>query len=138
MKPHCLARHQMRMTVLMLGEQLELGHYRAEFLQSYGIHVVFPESKKDAVAAIRDVNFDVVILSYTLSDATSKELIELVEQVRPNCPLIAITKQRWDDRDFKPTETVLDTDPPHDLLEALKRIEARHRLDDGSGIKRVK
>lgn len=138
MKPLCLARHPTGMTVLMLGKQLELGHYRAEFLQSYGIHVVFPETRKDAVAAIRAGNFHAVILSYTLSNDLATELLELVEQVCPDCPLIAITTKRWDDREFKPDETVLDTAPPQELLEALKRIEARHRLDDESGIKRVK
>lgn len=123
------------MTVLILGKQLELGHYRAEFLQSYGIHVVFPESRKDAIAAIRAGNFHAVILSYTINNETAKELLDLVEQVCPDCPLIAITKDRWDDREFKPHETVLDTDPPQELLEALRRIEARYRE---SGIRRVK
>jgi hypothetical protein len=49
------------MTILMLGRQLELGHYRAEFLQSYGIHVVFPESKNEAISAIEACGYDAII-----------------------------------------------------------------------------
>jgi DNA-binding response OmpR family regulator len=126
------------MTVLMLGKQLELGHYRAEFLQSYGIHVIFPESKKEAIAAIGSGGFDTVILSYTLSDETARELVELVKQHCANCPLIVITKERWNDREFNPDEAVLNTDPPEELLQALRRVEARLRQNQSSGILRVK
>jgi DNA-binding response OmpR family regulator len=127
------------MTVLMLGKQLELGHYRAEFLTSYGIHVIFPEHKQLAISAIRRGGFDAVILSYTLSNQTAKELIDLVDQVCPDCPLISITSQPWDDRELRPDTTVLDTAPPQQLLEALRQIEARLRKPNSySGIRRVK
>lgn len=127
------------MTVLMLGKQLELGHYRAEFLRSYGIHVVFPESKKAAVTAIQQREFDTAILSYTLSDGTTKELVEMIKRVCPDCPLIGISKQRWDGGDFEPDETLLDTDPPQELLNVLRRVEDKLRQRDDSGsIRRVK
>jgi len=63
------------MTVLMLGRQLELGHYRAEFLQSHGFHVIFPESKSEALAAIQEAAFDAAIISYTLSKEPRKSLL---------------------------------------------------------------
>lgn len=129
------------MTVLMLGTQVELGHYRAEFLQSHGIgvKVVFPESKIAAQSAIRGGNFDAVILSYTLPNEIAKELVDLIDQVCPHCPLIAITRERCEDREFKPDETVLDTDPPQNLLEALARASktSRNQQSD-SGIRRIR
>jgi DNA-binding response OmpR family regulator len=109
----------------MLGKQLELGHYRAEFLQSYGIHVIFPENKNAAVLAIRKGSYDAIILSYTLDSHTLKELIKLIEQFCPNCPLISITTERWDGRDIKVAESVLDSDAPQALLEAIKRVQVR-------------
>ena len=118
----------------MLGQQLELGHYRTEFLKSHGIGVIFPESKDAAFEAIRNGGFDTVILSYSLSDQTAKELVELLKEVNPGCPLICISEQRWYDRELKPDATVLAADPPQKLLEAIHRVHAR----SGSGIRRVK
>lgn len=112
------------MTILMLGRQLELGHYRAEFLQSYGIHVVFPESKQDADSAVRTGEYDAILLSYTLSKETTQELVSLIERYCPDCPIIAIM-QRAGELAFKPAETVLDTEPPKMLLEAIKRVQIR-------------
>ena len=112
------------MTILMLGKQLELGHYRAEFLQSYGIHVVFPESKQEAISAIRDGGYDAILLSYTLSKKTTQELVSLSKRYCPDGPIIAIV-QRGNELRFKPAETILDTDPPKMLLEAIKQVQIR-------------
>lgn len=112
------------MTILMLGKQLELGHYRAEFLQSYGIHVVFPESKEEAISAIRASGYDCILLSYTLSKETTTELMRLIEQYCPDCPIIAIV-QHDTAHEFTPAETVLDTERPKMLLEAIKRVQVR-------------
>jgi DNA-binding response OmpR family regulator len=112
------------MTILMLGRQLELGHYRAEFLKSYGIHVVFPENKEEAISAVHAGGYDTILLSYTLSNETTKELLSLIEQFCPDCPIIAIM-QKGSTLDFNPAETVLDIEPPKMLLEAIKRVETR-------------
>lgn len=112
------------MTILMLGRQLELGHYRAEFLKSYGIHVVFPESKKEAISAIQSREYDAILLSYTLSKETTQELLKLIDERCPDCPIVAI-KRKWGRLQFSPAETVLDTEPPPMLLEAIKRVYVR-------------
>jgi DNA-binding response OmpR family regulator len=109
----------------MLGKQLELGHYRAEFLQSYGIHVIFPENKNAAVQALRKSKYDAIILSYTLDPPTLKQLLGLIEEHCPDCPLISISNDRWGGREVKVAETVLDSDPPEALLEAIKRVQVR-------------
>jgi len=113
------------MKILMLGRQLELGHYRAEFLQSYGIHVIFPESKQEALSAVQAGGYDAILLSYTLSNETIQELVRLIEQYCPDCPLIAIMQQ-GNKLAFKPAETVLDTEPPKMLLEAIKRVQVAY------------
>jgi DNA-binding NarL/FixJ family response regulator len=113
------------MTVLMLGRHLELGHHRAEFLRSNGIEVVFPESKRAAFAAIRAGDFDVVVLSYTLSDKTAKELVDLMDQVCPDCPIVSLTENRWHDPVLRPDRIVLATDTPQSLLEAIKSVQHR-------------
>ena len=47
--------------------------YIVELLKSHGIDVIFPENRQAALAAIRSGGFDVVLLSYSLSDDTAKE-----------------------------------------------------------------
>jgi DNA-binding NtrC family response regulator len=110
------------MTILMLGKQLELGHYRAEFLRSYGFKVAFPESKQEAIRAIQSGGFDAVIVSYTISAKTRNELTELAKQVCPDCATIHIAAQRWTEQDGAADATVLSTDPPGALLDALWKI----------------
>ena len=113
------------MTVLMLGRQLELGYYRAEFLKSHGIRVIFPETDDEAISVMQSGHFDAVIVSYTLEEQTAKEFVKLVKQVSPDCPVVAITRQRLGDPKCVRDETVLDTDKPQALLQALIRIEKR-------------
>jgi CheY-like chemotaxis protein len=111
------------MTVLVLGRHLELGLYRAEFLQDNGYGVIFPKSKAQALSAIRQGGFDVVVLSYSLSNDTARELVDLLEQYYPRCPVIALSDQRWDDRKIQPDHTVLASDGPEGLLFALEQIQ---------------
>ena len=121
------------MRVLMLGQYLELGWYRSEFLRSQGYDVIFPENKKEAVDAIHDRKFDVVLLSYSLSHKTSQELLEFIDQTCPECPVIAITESRWEDRHLNPALTVLVSEGPQGLLDALQKV-----AHNGNGLRRVK
>jgi DNA-binding response OmpR family regulator len=120
----------------MLGQQLELGYYRAEFLKSHGFQVIFPENKNEALSAIRAGGYDAVIISYTLPRDTAKEFVSLIKQADQDCPVVAITQKRWDEDGFQHDETVLDVDRPPALLEALIRIEKRRQ--ERSEIRRVK
>ena len=115
------------MTVLMLGRQLELGYYRAAFLQGQGFQVIFPENKQEALAAIQAGGFDAVIISYTLSRESAQEFVTLIKQKDKECPVVAITQKGWGAEDIEHDETVLDVDRPPALLEALIRIEKRRQ-----------
>ena len=126
------------MTILLLGTQLELGHYRTEFLQCHGIRVIFPENKNSAISAIRAGGFDSAVLSYTLNDEIARELVALIEQSCPDCPLVAITNKRWNGLEFKADEMILDTDPPQSLIDALIRVEKRLRNKQSEQLRRIK
>jgi CheY-like chemotaxis protein len=110
----------------MLGRHSELARDRAQFLSSRGMRVIFPENRQAAVAAVRGGGYEVVVMSYSLSDRTTKELAEFIEQVCPQCPIISITEQRWSDRELRPDATVLATDPPQALLDTIHRSRLRH------------
>ena len=106
----------------MLGKNLGLGQYRAEFLRSHGYEVIFPQSKQEAIARIRSGGFDSVILSYTLSDRTVQEVRDLLDQECPKCRTIALTENRWEDRRVPSDAVVLVSDGPEALLRTVKNI----------------
>ena len=113
------------MTVLMLGRHLELGLYRSEFLQGHAYKVIFPKTKAQAFCAIQKGGFDVVVLSYSLSNDTAQEMVDLLEQHCPRCPIIALSDQRWDDRKIQPDHTVLASEGPDALLHTLEQIQQK-------------
>jgi CheY-like chemotaxis protein len=119
------------MRVLLLGQNRELSLLRVSALENAGLTVINPETKSKAVQAIEQGDFDVAILSYTLSDETVQELSELIRQRCPQCPLIAISQTGWDDPKIRPDETILADDGPVAMLEALQRAHKK-------GIRRVK
>lgn len=54
--------------VLLLGRVQELAMYRAEVLRDRGFEVRTSTNKEEALKLIRRADFDVVVLSYTLSE----------------------------------------------------------------------
>lgn len=114
-----------RNRVLIFGKLRELALYRAEVLQAHGFAVAIPENKSEAVTAIRRGSYDVVVLSYTLSNDTVEEMTELVRQYCPDCRLITISDTRYHDAKIAPDANVLADDGPKALLEALRAMLRR-------------
>jgi CheY-like chemotaxis protein len=106
----------------MFGRIRELALYRAAVLRDRGFDVATPNSREEAIAAIRNGGFDIVILTYTLSNETVQELAELLREYCPHCPLIAISANRRMDREIAPDEMVNADDGPAALLKALRRV----------------
>ncbi len=105
--------------VLMFGKIRELALYRAEVLRAHGFFVAIPDSKAEAVAAIRRADFDVAVLTYTLSSETVEELAELLRQHCPECRLVTISDTKYRDAKIEPDANVLADDGPKALIEAL-------------------
>lgn len=110
------------MTVLLLAGHRELGLFRVHVLEEAGLNVMFPEHKNAALHAIKQGGFDVILLSYSLSNNTAEELIELARQKCPKCPVIAISQKGWDDRKLQPDDTVLASEGPEGMLDAIDRV----------------
>ena len=108
--------------VLLLGRIRELALYRAEVMRSHGFTVTMPSSTEEAIAAVRRGNFDIAILTYTLSSDTVQELAELIREYCPEAPVIAISNSRKEDREINPDEIVLADDGPPALIAALRRL----------------
>lgn len=115
------------MTVLLLASHRELGLFRLHVLEQAGLNVIFPEHRNAAIRAINHGGFEIILLSYSLSNDAAEELIELARQKCPKCPVIAISEKGWDDRKLQPDETVLASEGPQGMLTAINQIR-RDRL----------
>lgn len=109
----------------MLGRNLELALYRAEVLHNAGHTVTIPKNKQEAMAIIDDRAFDVAIISYTLSNQSVEEFVELLRQKTPQTAIISIASHGWEDRLIQPDETILADEGPQALIAALKRVAAK-------------
>ena len=108
--------------IFFFGQNRELALYRADFLERMGYAVILPETKAEAVSVIRNVPFDVAILSYTLSDTTVKELADLIRQACPDCPLLTIAKSATNDPHIQPDAIVKAEAGPSGLASALRNV----------------
>jgi hypothetical protein len=111
--------------VLMLGSIRELALYRAEVLRHSGFVVSTPRNRTEALAAIENGGFDAAILSYTLPSELVEELVELLRQKCPECPVVCISQEGKIDRRIAPDEVVLAEHGPTALLEALRKVMDR-------------
>ncbi len=111
------------MRVLLLGRDEELSRYRLGALEAAGLRVLWPRGKDEAVEMIRAGDFDVALLSYTLTKETTEQLAELLRQSCPRCPLIVISQNAWDDPRISPDKIVLASDGPDTLIAAIKSVQ---------------
>jgi len=106
----------------MFGRIRELALYRAAVLRDRGFEVSTPADSQEASAIIRNGNFDIAVLSYTLPNDLVQELTQLIREHCSNCPLIVISSNKQIDREIRPDEMVDANDGPAALLGALRRV----------------
>ena len=109
----------------MLGRLRELALYRAEVLQHHGFEVTAPATEDETIAAIRQANFDIAILSYTLPDAAVRHFVELIRQHNPDSPILVIAQTAQYDRRIEPDSVVVADKGPAELVTALRRLQGR-------------
>jgi CheY-like chemotaxis protein len=114
-------KRPLRNRVLLVGHHRELALYRAEVLRHAGFRVHTPESKQEAVSIIERGNFDVAVLSYTLSNDTVQELADSIREHCPHCPVVAIADTKRVDRRIAPEAIAIAADGPQGLVSALQK-----------------
>jgi CheY-like chemotaxis protein len=119
------------MVILLLARHRELGLFRVHALEGAGHDVIFPQHKQAALEVIVRGNFDLIVLSYSLSSDTAQELVEIARQKYPDRPVIAISESGWEDTKLRPDATVLAGDGPDGMLDAIARVTRQ-------GFRRVK
>lgn len=113
------------MRILFLGTNRELGLFRVEVLENQGFHVLFPHTKREAINTINEGSFDLALVSYSLPNETAQELVELVRQQCPLCPVISISENGWDeDPKLQPDATILAQSGPKGMVEAIQKARS--------------
>jgi CheY-like chemotaxis protein len=108
--------------VLMLGRLRELALYRAEFLGHAGYITIVPGDEDEAFRILHNVQFDAIVLSYTLPDELVQRFAEAAREFCPDCPVIAITHTNTIDRRIAPDAIAIANEGPAALLSALRRV----------------
>jgi hypothetical protein len=108
--------------VLLIGRLRELALYRAEVLRTHGFRVLTPSTTTEAMEVIRRSQFDIAVLTYTLSSEVVEELAEQIRQYCSDCPLIVISDTHRIDKKIYPDQTVLAEEGPAALIAALRRV----------------
>jgi CheY-like chemotaxis protein len=106
------------MRLVMLGTDRALGELRAMVLRNAGHSVIFPASRREAEMVIQAAAFDVLIVSYTVSDDTAHELTELARQRCPKCAIIAINRSGWEDKKLE-HDLAIAAEDPQALVDAV-------------------
>ena len=108
--------------ILMLGRIRELALYRAEFLRGHGYRVLTPETREEALRAIRSGNFDIAVLTYTLPSKHVEEFAQLIREYCATCPIIAIAESSRVDKEINPAAIVVADEGPSGLIAAIRRV----------------
>ena len=117
-----LDEKNLRNRVLLVGRVRELALYRAEVLRHAGFQVRIPESREEAAALIERGDFDVAVLSYTLSNDTVQQLADQIRERCPRCPVVAIAETNRIDRRIAPDAVALAAEGPPALISALHKV----------------
>ena len=94
------------MKMLLLGQETNFSPLLLEALKQAGHGLQVSATGENAFALIQQHSFDCVVVSYSLASDMIEEFIELLNQVCPACPIIAISEQDGMDWKLQPTMIV--------------------------------
>src|SRR5438309_9210914 len=120
------------MNILLLGQETNFRPPLVEALKQAGHEWQFPATRENAVALIQQHTFDCVVLAYSLASEMIEEFVELLNQVCPACPIIAMSEQ--DDMDWKLQPTMIiradqDSEALIATLQLRNNVLACHRTN---------
>jgi DNA-binding response OmpR family regulator len=115
-------RIEKKSRVLLLGRFQELALYRAEVLRERGFDVQFSTDKERSLKLVRSAEYDVIVLSYTLSSELVERLAEEAREHCPECPLVVIASTDRLDRKIAPDAIAVADQGPPALIAALRRV----------------
>lgn len=123
----------MEYKILWADDEIDLLKPHIMFLTNKGYHVTPVNSGADALDCVENDQFDIVFLDEMMPGMTGLETLAQIKQIRPNLPVVMITKSeeehimedaigsKIDDYLIKPLN-------PHQILLSVKKILENKRL----------
>ena len=125
------------MRILVVEDDIGLNKSIVENLSQFGYQSDSSENFKDGEYFIGIRHYDLILVSWTLSDGDGAELIRLIKQKSPRTPIIIISSKTDKENEIKALKLGADDfiKKPFDFDIFLARIEARLRLGGTNVIK---
>ena len=125
------------MRILVVEDDIGLNKSIVENLSQFGYQSDSSENFKDGEYFIGIRHYDLILVSWTLSDGDGTELIRLIKQKSPRTPIIIISSKTDKENEIKALKLGADDfiKKPFDFDVFLARIEARLRLGGTNVIK---
>lgn len=125
------------MRILVVEDDIGLNKSIVEKLSQFGYQSDSSENFKDGEYFIGIRHYDLILVSWTLSDGDGAELIRLIKQKSPRTPIIIISSKTDKENEIKALKLGADDfiKKPFDFDVFLARIEARLRLGGTNVIK---
>lgn len=84
-------------SILLINDETELSKNLGEKLMGEAAYAVsFEYSGKDGLRALRENNFDIVIIKFRLQDSDGISLIQGIKRIDPDCVIIVLVKENED------------------------------------------
>ncbi|WP_279041483.1 homeostatic response regulator transcription factor HsrA [Campylobacter helveticus] len=125
------------MRILVVEDDIGFNKSIVENLSQFGYQSDSSENFKDGEYFIGIRHYDLILVSWTLSDGDGAELIRLIKQKSPRTPIIIISSKTDKENEIKALKLGADDfiKKPFDFDVFLARIEARLRLGGTNVIK---
>ncbi len=127
--------------ILWVDDEIDSLKSHILFLENKGFHVVGVMSGDDAVEAVQNENFDLVLLDEMMPGKDGLTTLDEIKEVRPHLPVVMVTKseeetlmedaigQKIDDYLVKPVV-------PSQILLVIKRLLDSRKIISSSSMKR--
>jgi DNA-binding NtrC family response regulator len=114
--------------LLLLSADPELSSLRRHVLVHAGFTVARAESRKEALQLLEQEKFDVLVISYSMSQENITEMAELFRSHNSNSPIVTVAKGGWQDLKIEFDAAVTGDEGPEALIETVETALNRKQL----------
>jgi DNA-binding NtrC family response regulator len=114
-------------SLLLLSGDTELGLLRAHVLERAGFSVSHADTRKEALELLEQ-KFDALVISYSLSRENIVEMTELFRKQNPKAPVVAVSREKWQDLKVDADFQLRGEEGPEALIEAVDSVLNRKQL----------
>ena len=125
----------MNYSILWADDEIDLLKPYVLFLEGKGYQVTTVNSGADALEKVENQKFDLLFLDENMPGMTGLEVLVSIKQIRPNLPVIMITKSEEEELmedaiGSKIADYLIKPLNPNQLLLSVKRIFDKKRLEE--------